>query len=92
MSQTYLSKEDKKSIFKEYGGSETNTGSVRAQVAVLTKRIQHLSEHLKTHRKDHTTRKSLLKMVGRRRRLLKYISRKDIVEYRKIIEKLGIRK
>ncbi len=92
MSQTYLSSEEKRAIFKEYGGSEDNPGSVVAQVAVLTKRINHLSNHLKTHKKDHVTRRSLLKMVGRRKRLLAYIKRKDIMKYRNLIATLGLRK
>ncbi len=92
MSQTYLSTEEKRAIYKEFGGSEENPGSVVAQVAVLTKRINYLSGHLKVHKKDHVTRRSLLKMVGRRKRLLTYIKRKDIVKYRNLIAKLGLRK
>ncbi len=92
MAYTYLSTDDLKAAFKEFGGEETNTGSVVAQVAVLTKRINHLAEHLRTHKKDHVTRRSLLKMVGRRRRLLRYIAKKDINKYRSLIAKLGLRK
>ncbi|MGB0839468.1 MAG: 30S ribosomal protein S15 [Chitinophagales bacterium] len=89
--QAYLTTEERKEIFKEFGGSETNPGSIRAQVAILTRRINYLSQHLKTHKKDHSTRLSLLKMVGRRRRFLRYIAKKDIVQYRALIVKLGLR-
>lgn len=87
-----LTTEKKKEIFKEFGGSETNTGSIEAQVAILTHNINHLSEHLRTHRKDHSTTRSLYKMVGKRKRLLKYLAHKDITRYRSIIEKLKLRK
>lgn len=92
MSKRYLSTEQKKEYFKTYGGSETNTGSSHAQVALLTARVNHLSGHLKSNPKDHSTRVSLLKMVGQRKRLLQFIAAHDILEYRKLIEKLGIRK
>ncbi len=88
---TYLSTEDKKQLFKEFGGSEDNSGSVVAQVAMLTRRIEHLNEHLATHRKDHATRRSLVKMVGQRRRLQRYIARKDIFKYRDMMKQLGLR-
>ena len=87
-----LTAEQKKEVFKQYGGDEKNTGSVRSQVALLTKRINDLSEHLKTNKKDHSTRRSLLKKVGQRKRLLAYLAGKDITEYRKLIEELGLRK
>ncbi|MCB0501317.1 MAG: 30S ribosomal protein S15 [Bacteroidetes bacterium] len=87
-----LTIEKKKEIFKEFGGSETNTGSVEAQVAILSHDIDHLSEHLRTHRKDHSTTRSLLKKVGKRKRLLKYLAHKDITKYRSLIEKLNLRK
>ncbi len=88
----YLSKDKKKEIFKEYGGSEENTGSVEAQIALFTHRIQGLSEHLKTNRKDHSCRTALLSLVGQRKRLLTYLANKDIEKYRALIERLGIRK
>ncbi len=82
---------DRKEIFKEFGGSETNTGSAEGQVALFTKRISHLTEHLKENRKDFVTQRSLIKLVGKRRKLLKYIRNKDIVKYRELIAQLGIR-
>ncbi len=88
----YLSQEKKAEIFKEYGGSENNTGSVEAQIALFTYRIQSLSEHLKENKKDHSCRRALLKMVGQRKQLLQYLAKKDIEKYRALIEKLGIRK
>lgn len=87
----YLTKEKKEEIFKEYGGSTGNTGSTHAQVALFTFRIQKLSEHLKENKKDHSCRRALLTLVGKRRRLLSYLESKDIVEYRELIKKLGIR-
>ncbi len=89
---TYLTKEKKAEIFKEYGGSESNTGSTEGQIALLTFRIKSLSDHLKTNKKDHSCRRALLKMVGHRRSLLNYLMRKDLQGYRALIEKLGIRK
>ena len=71
---------------------ETDTGSPEVQVAILTNRINHLTEHLRTHKKDHHSRRGLLKMVGNRRRLLNYLIKKDVSRYREIIEKLNIRK
>ena len=88
----YLTKEKKEEIFKEYGGSEKNTGSTEAQVALFTYRIKQLSEHLKENRKDHSCRRTLLTLVGKRKRLLQYLAKKDIQKYRDLIEKLGIRK
>ncbi len=87
-----LTTEDKLKFFKDFGGSETNTGSAEAQIAILTHRIKHLSEHLKTHKKDHSTRRSLVIMVGKRRRLQRYLMKKDINRYRAINEKLGLRR
>lgn len=87
----YLSKEKKAEIFREYGGSEQNTGSTEAQIALLTYRIQEMSEHLKEHRKDHSCRKALLSLVGTRKRLLNYLAKKDLEAYRALIAKLGIR-
>lgn len=87
----YLGTEEKKAIFKEFGGADTNTGSPEGQVALFTKRISHLTEHLKKNRKDFVTQRSLIKMVGKRRKMLKYIRNKDIVKYRELIAQLGIR-
>ena len=85
-------KEEKTAIIKEYATHEGDTGSPEVQVAVLTKRISDLTEHLKTHQKDHHSRRGLLKMVGQRRNLLNYLMRIDITRYRSLIERLGIRK
>ncbi|MGA1583101.1 MAG: 30S ribosomal protein S15 [Saprospiraceae bacterium] len=89
---TYLPKSKKEEIFTEYGGSATNTGSAEGQVALFTYRIKSLSDHLRTYPKDHSSRTALLTLVGKRRRLLNYIAKKDINGYRSLIEKLGIRK
>lgn len=85
-------KEEKTSIIQQYATHEGDTGSPEVQIAVLTKRINDLTEHLKTHQKDHHSRRGLLKMVGKRRNLLNYLMRVDIARYRSIIKKLGIRK
>lgn len=87
-----LSTEEKKAVLAEYGIHETDTGSPEAQVAMLTKRIQQLTEHLKTHQHDHHSRRGLLLLVGRRRRLLKYVAKVDIQRYRSLIERLGLRR
>ncbi|MGN0100939.1 MAG: 30S ribosomal protein S15 [Dietzia sp.] len=87
-----LSTEEKKAVLAEYGIHETDTGSPEAQVALLTRRIQQLTEHLKTHQHDHHSRRGLLLLVGRRRRLLKYIAKVDIARYRSLIERLGLRR
>ena len=84
--------EEKTAIMREYATHEVDTGSPDVQIAVLTKRINDLTEHLKIHKKDHHSRRGLLKMVGHRRNLLNYLMKKDINRYRSIIEKLGIRK
>lgn len=83
---------EKKVILAEYGLHETDTGSPEAQVAMLTKRITDLTEHLKTHKHDHHSRRGLLLLVGRRRRLLKYVAKVDINRYRSLIERLGLRR
>jgi small subunit ribosomal protein S15 len=88
----YLPKEKKQEIFKEYGGSETNTGSTEAQIALFTFRIKELSNHLRENPKDHSSRRALLTIVGKRKSLLNYLSRKDLDGYRALIEKLGIRR
>jgi small subunit ribosomal protein S15 len=87
----YYSKEKVASIVKEYGG-EGNTGNTEAQVALLTYRIECLSAHLRVNKKDHSTRRALLTMVGQRKSLLGYYAKKDIYKYRALIEKLGLRK
>jgi len=87
----YLSKAYKADIFTEFAGSATNTGSVEGQVALFTKRIAHLTEHLKKNRKDFNTQLSLQKLVGKRRSLLAYLYKKDIERYRAIIKALGLR-
>jgi small subunit ribosomal protein S15 len=88
----YLTNEKNAEIFREYAGSETNTGNVEGQVALFTYRIQMLSEHLKTNRQDHSCRRALVSMVGKRKQLLQYLTKKDINKYRALIQKLGIRK
>ena len=88
----YLTTEAKKEIFKKHGGSETNTGSTEAQIALFTTRIQHLTEHLKNNRKDYNTERSLVKLVGKRRSLLDYLIKTDILRYRAIIKELDLRK
>lgn len=84
--------EEKNAIMQAYATHEGDTGSPEVQIAVLTRRINDLTEHLKIHKKDHHSRRGLLKMVGHRRNLLNYLMKKDINRYRAIIEKLGIRK
>jgi small subunit ribosomal protein S15 len=88
----YLTPEVKKGLFKEYGKSEFDTGSSEGQVALFTYRIQHLTEHLKINKKDSMTRRSLVQLVGKRRRLLDYLKKRDIMRYREVIKKLNIRK
>ena len=88
----YLTKEKKQELFKNFGMDEKNTGSPESQIALFTYRINHLTEHLNIHRKDFSTRLALLKLVGKRRRLLDYLKRKDIQRYRKIVEQLNLRK
>ncbi|MDK2836606.1 MAG: small subunit ribosomal protein [Thermosediminibacterales bacterium] len=87
-----LDKAKKDSIIEKYRLHESDTGSPEVQIAILTERINHLTEHLKEHKKDHHSRRGLLKMVGQRRGLLNYLKRKDIERYRSIIERLGLRK
>ena len=88
----YLDTEKKKEFFKEFGKSEFDTGSAEGQIALFTFRIKHLTEHLKQNKKDNPTKRSLVLMVGKRRRLLDYLKNRDIERYRAIIIKLGIRK
>ncbi len=85
-------KSEKEAIIKEYATHEGDTGSPEVQIAILTKRINDLTEHLKTHKKDHHSRRGLFKMIGQRRSLLNYLTKVDIERYRSIIARLGIRK
>ncbi|HIS70027.1 MAG TPA: 30S ribosomal protein S15 [Candidatus Gallacutalibacter stercoravium] len=85
-------KEEKDAIIKEYAQHEGDTGSPEVQIALLTKRINDLTEHLRTHKKDHHSRRGLLKMIGKRRNMLNYLTKVDIERYRALIAKLGIRK
>jgi ribosomal protein S15 len=89
---TMIAKEKKQAIIAEYGRTPNDTGSPEVQVAILTARIQELTEHLKANPKDHHSRRGLLKMVGQRRGLLDYLKKIDIERYRSLIERLGIRK
>lgn len=86
-----ISKERTQELIAEYGKNAQDSGSAEVQVAILTERIRNLTEHLKEHPKDHHTRRGLLMLVGKRRRLLVYIKDRDILEYRELIKKLGIR-
>jgi small subunit ribosomal protein S15 len=87
-----MDKTMKQELIQKYGRSEGDTGSPEVQIALLTQRINHLTEHLKEHKKDHHSRRGLLKMVGQRRGLLNYLKKKDIERYRTVIAQLGIRK
>ena len=86
-----VSKERKAELIKEFGKDANDSGSAEVQVAILTERIRELTEHVKVHKKDHHTRRGLLMLVGKRRRLLSYIKERDINNYRELIAKLGIR-
>jgi small subunit ribosomal protein S15 len=88
----YLTAEKKQEFFKEYGKSNNDTGSPEGQIALFSYRISHLTEHLKKNRKDYGTQRSLLKLVGKRRRLLDYLKERDIERYRTIIKALNLRK
>ncbi len=87
-----LDAEKRKEIIAGFKTHEGDTGSPEVQIALLSARIQYLTEHFKTHKKDHHSRRGLLKLVGQRRRLLEYLKNKDVNRYRKIIERLGLRK
>ena len=87
-----LNKEDKAKIFADFGKSSADTGSAEGQIALFTARITHLTEHLKVNKKDYSTRLGLLKLVGKRKRLLHHLQIVDVVRYRAILEKLGLRK
>ncbi len=88
----YLSKEEKAEMFAKHGKSKTDTGSAEGQIALFTQRINHLTEHLKENRKDYNTERSLVKLVGKRRSLLDYLTKKDVLRYRAIVKELGLRK
>ena len=87
-----LTKEKKASIFANYGGKETNTGSIEGQIALLTERISQISGHLQQNKKDFSTHRGLMQLVGKRRRLLNYLQKHNLTGYRELIEKLGLRK
>jgi small subunit ribosomal protein S15 len=87
-----LTKEAKQEIVGKFGRAEADTGSPQVQIALLTRRINELTEHLRTHKHDHHSRRGLLKLVGRRRRLLDYLQRKDLEGYRALIKELGLRR
>ena len=87
-----LTKQEKEKIIDDFETHPSDTGSPEVQIALLTKKINELTEHLKTHRKDHASRRGLLKMVGTRSALLKYVSKKDVKRYQEIISRLGLRK
>ncbi|HLF62181.1 MAG TPA: 30S ribosomal protein S15 [Saprospiraceae bacterium] len=89
---TYLTPEKKLELFTQFGGIQTNTGGSEAQIALFTSRIEGLSAHLQKNKNDHSCRRSLLTLVGKRKRLLNYLSGKDIGKYRDLIDRLGIRK
>lgn len=88
----YLTAEKKQELFATYGKDAANTGSSESQIALFTYRINHLTEHLKINKKDHDTQMALLKLVGKRRRLLDYLKEKDITRYREILKALNLRK
>ncbi|HZS23495.1 MAG TPA: 30S ribosomal protein S15 [Gaiellaceae bacterium] len=87
-----LTKEAKQDLIRKHGRSETDTGSPEVQIAMLTRRINELTEHLRTHRHDHYSRRGLLKLVGRRRRFLNYLQKHDLEGYRALIKELGLRR
>ena len=88
----YLTKEIKEEIFTKHGKGKNDTGTAEAQIALFTHRINHLTEHLKQNRKDYNTERSLVKLVGKRRSLLDYLTKKDVLRYRAIVKELGLRK
>ncbi len=88
----YLDKKEKEKLFKKHGKDAKNTGSAEGQIALFTQRINHLTEHLKNNRKDYNTERSLVKLVGKRRSLLDYLTKKDVLRYRAIVKELGLRK
>jgi small subunit ribosomal protein S15 len=88
----YLTKEKKESFFTNYSEKSTDTGSIEGQIALLTERINRISEHLQANNKDFSTHRGLMQLVGKRKRLLTYLSKQDLQGYRQLIEKLGLRK
>ncbi|EGV44144.1 30S ribosomal protein S15 [Bizionia argentinensis JUB59] len=88
----YLSKEEKQDLFAKHGSGKADTGSAEGQIALFTQRIEHLTGHLKNNRKDYNTERSLVMLVGKRRALLDYLIKKDVLRYRAIIKELGLRK
>jgi len=88
----YLTKEKVSTLFKDFGGKASNTGSIEGQIALLTERINSISQHLQQNKKDFSTHRGLMKMVGQRKRLLTYLSKHNLQGYRALIEKLGLRK
>jgi len=87
-----LDKKAKEKLFKKHGKNENDTGSAEGQIALFTERINHLTEHLKKNRKDYNTERSLVMLVGKRRSLLDYLTKKDVLRYRAIVKELGLRK
>lgn len=87
-----LSQDEKRQIIDEFKTHDSDTGSAEVQIAILTKKIEALNEHLRVHKKDHHSRRGLLKMVGKRRNLLAYLREKDVTRYRELIQKLGLRR
>lgn len=87
-----ISKQDKEAVIEKFSSREGDTGSPEVQIALLTERINGLTEHLKEHKKDHHSRRGLLKMVGKRRRLLTYLQNKEVERYRSLVKELGLRK
>ena len=87
-----LTKEKKSTVIAQYGGKESNTGSIEGQIALLTERMSQIASHLQTNKKDFSTHRGLMTLVGKRKRLLNYLQKHDITGYRQLIEKLGIRK
>ena len=88
----YITIKNKEDLFKKYGKDAKNTGSAEGQIALFTVRINHLTEHLKKNKKDYNTERALVKLVGKRRALLDYLTKKDILRYRAIVKELGLRK
>ena len=89
---SYLTSENKAKYFTEFGGKATNTGSIEAQVAIITEKINHISSHLKNNKKDFSTQRGLMQMVGKRKSLLTYLTKHNLTSFRALIEKLGLRK
>ncbi len=88
----YLTTEKKSTIFNDFGSAATNTGSIEAQIAMLTERISQISKHLQANKKDFSTHRGLMQMVGKRKRLLTYLSKHNLQQYRGLLERLGLRK